>query len=85
MNEVNGLTEQELQQKIREFESEARKIKSQVTRLTHETKDLDLRIKENKEKLSMSTQLPHMVANVGEIMDNDEEDEEKDGSGFSNE
>ncbi len=55
MNEVNGLTEQELQQKIREFESEARKIKSQVTRLTHETKDLDLRIKENKEKLSMST------------------------------
>jgi len=26
-----------------------------------------------------------MVANVGEIMDNDEEDEEKDGSGFSNE
>jgi 26S proteasome regulatory subunit T5 len=54
-----------------------------VTRVTHEIKDLDLRIKENKEKLSMSTVLPHMVANVGEILDNDEDEEERDGSGFN--
>ena len=34
----------------------------------------------------MSTQLPHMVANVGEILDNDEaEEDEKDGSGFNQE
>jgi 26S proteasome regulatory subunit T5 len=44
---------------------------------------LDLRVKENKEKLAMSTQLPHMVANVGEILDNDEEEDERDGSGFN--
>jgi hypothetical protein len=44
---------------------------------------LDGRVKENKEKLAMSTQLPHMVANVGEILDNDEEDDERDGSGFN--
>ena len=83
MNEVNGLSEQELLSKTREFENETRKIKSQITRVTHEIKDLDARVKENKEKLTMSTQLPHMVANVGEILDNDEEDDERDGSGFN--
>jgi 26S proteasome regulatory subunit T5 len=77
------MSEQELQSKIREFEAETRKLKSNLTRVTHEIKDLDLRIKENKEKLTMSTVLPHMVANVGEILDNDEEDEERDGSGFN--
>jgi ATP-dependent 26S proteasome regulatory subunit len=52
--------------------------------LNQEIKDLDARIKENKDKLNLSTQLPHMVANVGEILDNDEIDEdEKDGSGFN--
>lgn len=83
MNEVNGLTENDLINKTREFENETRKIKSQITRVTHEIKDLDLRVKENKEKLAMSTQLPHMVANVGEILDNDEEEDERDGSGFN--
>ncbi len=83
MNEVNGLSEQELLSKTRDFENETRKIKSQITRVTHEIKDLDARVKENKEKLTMSTQLPHMVANVGEILDNDEEDDERDGSGFN--
>jgi 26S proteasome regulatory subunit T5 len=83
MHEVNNMSEAELLSKTREFENESRKIKSQVTRVTHEIKDLDARIKENKDKLTMSTQLPHMVANVGEILDNDEEDDERDGSGFN--
>lgn len=46
--------------------------------------DLDRRLKENKEKLKLNTQLPHMVANVGEILDaEEEEDGDKDGSGFN--
>jgi len=54
--------------------------------VTREIKDLDARIKENKEKISLSTQLPHMVANVGEILDADDDDEDsKDGSGFNQE
>jgi hypothetical protein len=39
---------------------------------------LDGRIKENKEKLALSTQLPHMVANVGEILDGEEDEDDKD-------
>ena len=48
-------------------------MKSQITSLN------------NKTKLNMSTQLPHMVANVCEILDNekDQEEEDRDGSRFN--
>lgn len=40
-------------------------------------------MRDNREKLKMSTQLPHMVANVGEILEPEEEDAgDKDGTGF---
>lgn len=84
MAEVNSMTVEELMSKTREFESEVRKIKTSITRVTKDIGGYDARIKENKEKLAMSTQLPHMVANVGEILDADNDDEEKDGSGFEN-
>ena len=82
MNEVNALTNEELVSRTREFEGEIRKSKTQITRITNEIKNYDLRIKENKEKLKMSCQLPHMVANVGEILDGEEDEEDKDTSGF---
>ena len=41
-------------------------------------------MKENRENLKRSTPLPHMVANVGEILEpEDEEEGDKDGSGFN--
>ena len=80
MNEVNAMTNEELVAKTREFEADVRKTKTQLTRINNEIKNYDARIKENKEKLDMSTQLPHMVANVGEILDvEDEEDSENSG------
>lgn len=82
MNEVNALTTEELVARTREFEAEVRKTKTQITRIANEIKNYDLRIKENKEKLKLSTQLPHMVANVGEILDVEDDEEDKDSSGF---
>jgi 26S proteasome regulatory subunit T5 len=80
MNEINALTTDEIIARTREFEAEIRKSKTNMTRFQKEVKDLDLRIKENKEKLNMSTQLPHMVANVGEILDaENDDDDDKDG------
>lgn len=55
MNEVNAMTPEELVAKTREFEAEIRKTKANITRLTNENKNLDGRIKENKEKLNLST------------------------------
>lgn len=80
MNEINALTTDEIIARTREFEAEIRKSKTNMTRFQKEVKDLDARIKENKEKLNMSTQLPHMVANVGEILDaENDDDDDKDG------
>lgn len=80
MNEINALTTDEIIARTREFEAEIRKSKTNMTRFQKEVKDLDVRIKENKEKLNMSTQLPHMVANVGEILDaENDDDDDKDG------
>lgn len=55
MNEVNSMTNEDLVAKTREFEAEIRKQKTQITRITNEIKNLDARVKENKEKLNMST------------------------------
>ena len=55
MNEINALTTDEIIARTREFEAEIRKAKNNMTRFQKEAKDLDQRIKENKEKLNMST------------------------------
>jgi peptidoglycan hydrolase CwlO-like protein len=59
MNEINAMTTDEIIAKTREFEAEIRKAKTSMTRFQKEVKDLDLRIKENKEKLNMSTIASH--------------------------
>ena len=82
MAEVNAMTNEQLIAKTREFEAEVRKSKSQITSIQNSIKNLDSRIKENKDKLALSTQLPYMVANVGEILDQEEDEDDKDASGF---
>merc|ERR1719218_523605 len=62
-----------------------RREKNEFTNMKKQTDDLNRRLKENREKLKLSTQLPHMVANVGEILDPEEEEftQSNDGSGFN--
>jgi peptidoglycan hydrolase CwlO-like protein len=55
MSEVNAMTNEELVTKTRDYEAEIRKTKTQITRIQNEIKNLDARIKENKDKLSLST------------------------------
>lgn len=84
MDELAGMTDADLIAATRDLETEVRKMKQSITRVTQEQKLLDARIAENQEKLKMSTQLPHMVANVGEILDVEDEDGEgTEGSGFA--
>lgn len=61
-----------------------RRNRQQMTRLQTDQRLYEARLRENQEKLKMSTQLPHMVANVGELLDVEEEPEEgQEGSGFA--
>lgn len=54
MAELNNLTNEELIGRTREFESEVKRMKTQITRINNEIKNLDARIKENKDKLNLS-------------------------------
>ena len=84
MDELAGLTDADLQTKIRDMEAEMRRNRQQMTLITQEQRLFDARLNENTEKLKMSTQLPHLVANVGELLDVEvEEDEGQEGSGFA--
>jgi 26S proteasome regulatory subunit T5 len=78
------MTEADLIAETRRLENEKRKMDQTVKKIANENKQLDARIKENQEKLKRSCELPHMVANVAELLDvEDEEEEGKEGSGFA--
>lgn len=63
------------------LETNIRVMKSEVTRLTHEQKSWQAKIKDNNEKIKMNKQLPYLVSNIVEVLDlAQEEDEEDDGS-----
>merc|ERR1712060_392455 len=84
LDELAGMTDADITAKIRDMESEMRANRNKMTRINQENRLYDQRIKENQEKLKLSTQLPHMVANVGELLDIEEEEEEgREGSGFA--
>ena len=79
-----SLSDDEIQKLIKELESQIRKEKNEYTNVKRQHDNLERRLKENREKLRLNTQLPHMVANVGEILEPEEDDEGgKDGSGFN--
>mmetsp|Transcript_17516 Transcript_17516/g.33236 ORF Transcript_17516/g.33236 Transcript_17516/m.33236 type:complete len:434 (-) Transcript_17516:244-1545(-) len=58
----------------------SRIMKSDVSRLMLENKNMEGKIKENNEKIKMNKQLPYLVANVIEILDLDEDAKEDDGA-----
>jgi 26S proteasome regulatory subunit T5 len=74
--EVQGLTDEQLTAEIRQFESNTRTLKAKQSRLQSELKGLDARLKENNERLKLSTQLPHLISNIGEILDVEDEEAE---------
>ena len=84
MAEIEGMTDAQIEAAVKEMESQIRREKNDFTNAKKQVDDLNRRIKDNREKLKMSTQLPHMVANVGEILEPEEEDAgDKDGTGFA--
>lgn len=81
MDQLAGMTEADILTATKEMENDVRRMKQQITRMTQECKQYDARIKENQEKIKLSTRLPHLVATVGEILEVPDEQED-DGSGL---
>lgn len=71
----------EIKQRIRLLDNDIRVMKSETQRLNHELNTITEKTKDNKEKIKLNRQLPHLVANVAEILDPKElQDEEDDGA-----
>lgn len=64
----------ELRQRIHLLNNDIRVMKSDVQRITHESRGQRDRIRENQEKVKLNKQLPYLVANVVEILEPDAED-----------
>jgi ATP-dependent 26S proteasome regulatory subunit len=72
--ETRHMTISELRQRIHLLSSDIRVMKSDVQRITHESRGQRERILENLEKVKVNKQLPYLVANVVEILEPDAED-----------
>jgi ATP-dependent 26S proteasome regulatory subunit len=64
----------ELRQRIHLINNDIRVMKSDVQRITHESRGQRDRIRENQEKVKLNKQLPYLVANVVEVLEPDAED-----------
>ena len=72
--ETRHMSISELRQRIHLINNDIRVMKSDVQRITHETRGQQDRIRENQEKVKLNKQLPYLVANVVEILEPDAED-----------
>jgi len=78
--QIAGLETSQLQSRTKMMENNIRIMKQDSTRIGHETKAMEAKIKENTEKLKMNKQLPYLVSNVIEILDLKPEDEDDGGA-----
>ena len=68
------MTVGELRQRIHLINNDIRVMKSDVQRITHESRGQRDRIRDNQEKVKLNKQLPYLVANVVEVLEPDAED-----------
>ncbi|CAB9522086.1 26S protease regulatory subunit 6A [Seminavis robusta] len=73
-DETRHMTVGELRQRIHLLNNDIRIMKSDVQRITHESRGQRERIRENQEKVKLNKQLPYLVANVVEVLEPDAED-----------
>jgi len=79
-DEFATMSAEDIERRTRLLDNEIRVLRDESNRLSHQKTNLTARIKENKEKIKLNNQLPYLVGNIVEVLDNQEvEDEEEDG------
>ncbi|TYZ60631.1 hypothetical protein PybrP1_004888 [[Pythium] brassicae (nom. inval.)] len=77
--EILLMSNEELRQRIRLLDNDIRIMRSDIQRINHESNSQRERIKENNEKIKLNKQLPYLVANVVEILELEDDEDEQDG------
>jgi ATP-dependent 26S proteasome regulatory subunit len=70
------MTITDLRQRIRLLDNDIRVMKSDIQRISHESRAQKERIRDNIEKVKLNKQLPYLVGNVIEILEPNAEDGE---------
>lgn len=79
-DEFKAMAADDLRRRSRLLDNEIRVLKDESTRLSLEQTGLKEKVKENKEKIKLSNQLPYLVGNVVEVLDVVPDDDEEDGA-----
>lgn len=77
-NEIQELTQHEIQNRIKMLENNIRIIKSEKSQGTHEIYTLETHIQDNKKKLQNNKKLPYLVSNIVEMLDNNDPETRED-------
>ena len=81
--EIMSLSDEEIKQRTSMLNNNIRIMKTDLLSLESHIKEQNIQIKENEEKVKLNKQLPYLVGNVVEVLQNDpddEEDEEESGA-----
>lgn len=77
LDEIEALSTDDINTRRRLLENDARIMKSEFQRLSHEKQNMKDKIKDNQEKIENNRQLPYLVGNVVELLDLDPTEEAK--------
>ncbi|CAD7926985.1 unnamed protein product [Amoebophrya sp. A25] len=77
-DDIKKCSPDEIKQRMRLLDNDIRVMKSESQRLNHELATITEKTKDNKEKIKLNRQLPHLVANIAEILDPEAVEEEED-------
>ena len=80
--EIQNLPLDQIKQKIKGLEAKTSSFKGEINKMKVDIKKFEARIKENKQKLTIQTGLPHLVSTVSEIFDIEKDVQDDEGSGL---
>lgn len=78
--DVSQDTPQLILQRVAMIKQEISIYQNEIYRISHENTMLKNKITENRKRMDMAKQLPYLVANVQEVLDNDSSETNEDGS-----
>lgn len=73
--DIASASTEEIEHRARLLDNEIRVFKNEKNRMAHEETTMNEKIKENNEKIKLNKQLPYLVANVVEILENQEDED----------
>ncbi|AFZ80310.1 26S protease regulatory subunit, putative [Theileria equi strain WA] len=79
LTEISLLSDRDVRARTNMIDAEVKILKSEHARLKSQSKMIQERIKDNMEKIQLNKQLPYLVANVVELLDFEQDEDEECG------